>query len=345
MNPLSSNHSLKTSVQNRLIDKFIYLFFLSLTTLIAGELKFSKYAGEFMSIGIGGRALGMGNAFTSVANDVTAGYWNPAGLVNLSSTQIMLMHDERFAGIVNYDYIGLGLKPSHIYSFALSIIRVGVDDIPYTGNSFIDNNGNGIFDPDVDRLDPEKFSFVSSSDWLVLTSFAKPINEKLSIGANAKFIYKKISNNSGIGLGFDFALKYKTSKFSIGAILKDATSTLVAWDTGRNELVVPSLICGASIELEFLWGKFTPTFDLVFRFEGRNETALLGTKFASVDINAGAEYAYKDVIALRFGFTENKELTLGTGLRLNRFEVDYAFAKFNSELGNTHRISAKFSLH
>jgi len=298
-----------------------------------------------MSIGIGGRALGMGNAFTSVANDVTSGYWNPAGLADLMATQIILMHDERFAGIVNYDYIGLGFKPSYVYSFAISIIRVGVDDIPYTENSFIDNNGNGIFDPDVDRLDPEKFSFVSSSDWIVLTSFAKAINDRFSIGASAKLIYRKISKNTGIGFGFDFALKYKISKTSIGLVLKDATSTLISWDTGRNELTTPSLIFGASTELELLWGRFTPAFDLVFRFEGRNKTALLGTNFASVDINAGVEYIYKDVIAVRFGYTENKELTLGTGLKLNRLDIDYSFAKFNSELGNTHRISAKFSLH
>jgi len=40
----------------------------------------AKYAGEFISTGVGGRALAMGGAFVAVANDVTAGYWNPAGL-------------------------------------------------------------------------------------------------------------------------------------------------------------------------------------------------------------------------------------------------------------------------
>ena len=52
-----------------------------------------KYAGEFMSIGVGGRALGLGGAYAALAHDITAGYWNPAGLSSLSYPQIALMHD------------------------------------------------------------------------------------------------------------------------------------------------------------------------------------------------------------------------------------------------------------
>ncbi len=310
----------------------------------SNSFKFTKYAGDFLSIGVGGRALGMGGAFTSVANDVTAGYWNPAGLAEISNTQIILMHDERFGGIVNYDYLGLAFKPVNLYSLAISIIRVGVDDIPFTGNEFIDNNSNLIFDPDVDRLDPDKFSYVSSSDWVAIVSFAKNSNEKISIGGNFKFIYRKIGKNTGIGVGFDFGIKYKLMDFSIGAILKDGTSTLISWNTGRNELVTPSVVAGISREFEILRGKFIPAIDIILRFEGRNKTALLGTNFASADFNIGGEYTFKDIIAIRAGFTENTELTLGAGIKLNRLDIDYSFAKFNSELGNTHRISAKFTI-
>ena len=50
----------------------------------AGETGIAKYAGEFLSLGVGGRALGMGGASVALANDVTAGYWNPAGLALLN---------------------------------------------------------------------------------------------------------------------------------------------------------------------------------------------------------------------------------------------------------------------
>src|SRR3569832_2005242 len=64
-----------------------------------------KFSNEFLSIGVGARALGMSNSYVSSANDVTAGYWNPAGLATIGNQhQVALMHSEYFAGIAKYDY-------------------------------------------------------------------------------------------------------------------------------------------------------------------------------------------------------------------------------------------------
>ena len=65
----------------------------------------AKYSNEFLAIGVGARALGMGNAYVAVTDDVTSGYWNPAGLTAMSSPyQVGLMHSEYFAGVAKYDY-------------------------------------------------------------------------------------------------------------------------------------------------------------------------------------------------------------------------------------------------
>ncbi|HNH66391.1 MAG TPA: hypothetical protein PLB72_06070, partial [Bacteroidia bacterium] len=67
-----------------------------------------KYSNEFLNLGVGGRALGMGGAQVSQVNDVTAGYWNPAGLVrSRGDIQLAFMHNEYFAGIAKYDYLAL----------------------------------------------------------------------------------------------------------------------------------------------------------------------------------------------------------------------------------------------
>src|SRR5450432_1926198 len=64
-----------------------------------------KYSNEFLSIGIGARALAMSNSVVASTNDATSGYWNPAGLTNIQSNmQIAAMHSEYFAGIAKYDY-------------------------------------------------------------------------------------------------------------------------------------------------------------------------------------------------------------------------------------------------
>ncbi len=112
-------------------------FLLSLTSLNA-QTVFGKYAGEFMAIGIGGRPLGMGGAFTGIANDVTSGYYNPAGLANINYPQLSLMHSEQFGNLVNYDYGAVAIPFQEDMTFGLSVMRLAVDGIPDTRNALID---------------------------------------------------------------------------------------------------------------------------------------------------------------------------------------------------------------
>src|SRR6266850_6391202 len=60
----------------------------------------TRYAGEFLRIGVGARALGMGSAFVGLADDGTSAYWNPAGLATLRSREATAMHAEQFGSIV-----------------------------------------------------------------------------------------------------------------------------------------------------------------------------------------------------------------------------------------------------
>ncbi len=94
--------------------------------------KIAKYAGEFLSIGVGGRALGLGGAYAALANDVSAGYWNPAALAQINYPEIMLMHDERFGGMLNYDFGAVAIPYGKDVTFGMSVMRLGVDGIPDT---------------------------------------------------------------------------------------------------------------------------------------------------------------------------------------------------------------------
>ena len=42
-----------------------------------------RYAGEFLSLGVGARPLGMGGSFSAIADDSTAAYWNPVSYTHL----------------------------------------------------------------------------------------------------------------------------------------------------------------------------------------------------------------------------------------------------------------------
>jgi len=112
-------------------------------TIVAAQAVIGKYAGEFMAIGVGGRALGLGGAYTALAGDATAGYWNPAGLASFEAghgLQIGAMHAEWFAGVGKFDYLGMTLpSASGKRRIGISLIRFGIDDIPNTLSLFDDD--------------------------------------------------------------------------------------------------------------------------------------------------------------------------------------------------------------
>ena len=127
-----------------LIKYFYTIFFVFITFISFSQVP--KYSNDFMSIGIGARALGMSNSIVSLVDDVTAGYWNPAGLSLITQDrQIALMHNEYFAGIAKFDYGALAARIDAASVMSFSVIRIGIDDIPNT-LYFIDSEGNFNYD-------------------------------------------------------------------------------------------------------------------------------------------------------------------------------------------------------
>ena len=78
---------------------------ISVSQIIAGGGN-GKSGLAFLKIGVGGRAVGMGEAFTTIADDASASYWNPSALMNRSQTNVVVMHNEWFQGI-RTEFIGI----------------------------------------------------------------------------------------------------------------------------------------------------------------------------------------------------------------------------------------------
>ncbi len=314
----------------------------------------AKYAGEFMAIGVGGRPLGMGGAYVAIANDVTSGYYNPAGLAHLDYPQIALMHDERYGSLVNYDYAAVAIPYGKDMSFGLSVMRLGVDGIPDTRNALVDPNGNVLHDPNAitdpkNRINPSLVTEFSNQDWAFYLSFAKRHSESLYYGANVKIIRRSIAEYSAWGVGFDVgALYFPMENLSLGVNLQDITTTLIAWNTGTNELVSPTAKIGAGYSFEFLGGKITPALDFDVRFENRQFASNFHLGPVSFDMHSGLEYNYKNLFSIRGGYNDVKQFTIGAGIKLPKLNIDYSFARFNAaaedRLGDTHRISLTLTL-
>ncbi|MFQ5768942.1 MAG: PorV/PorQ family protein [bacterium] len=326
---------------------FAFIFFFS-SNILAGGFGTAKYAGEFLGLGVGGRSLGMGGAYVSVARDVTAGYWNPAGLAFIDYPEVMLMHTSQFSGVVNYDYGGFGLPVGKRSSLGLSLIRVGVDDIKRTalpnpdvgiGETYVDENGRLV------RNTPFVDGFFGSADYALFLTYSKKVTGSFAFGGNVKLLNRTIGDNSAWGIGFDLGFMFNPmTQLIIGINLQDITTTMLAWDTGRRELIIPSVRAGLSYPwtLNFLGGQVQPSLDFIIRFENRRQSAQANLGRASLDVTLGWEYQFQDAFAIRVGTSEVGKFTAGAGLHLPKLQIDYAF--LDHTLGSTHRISAHLTI-
>ena len=306
----------------------------------------AKYAGELMSVGTGPRALGMGGAFVAVADGSIASYWNPAGLARLQYPEIHLMYAERFAGVVknNFAVVALPFKAESSLSFGL--MRMGIDDIPFTVLKNPDLPLNAVFEDNTGqkiRNVPVIDHNANDIEYVGYFSYAKKWRANIWLGGNIKMIRKSVDVNSAWGVGFDIGLLMPVYRdLRLGVNLQDATTTLIAWDTGNKELISPNLKWGFAWPVHISDFQFLPAFDVDTRFEGRKFAAQQNIGPVSMDLHAGLEAGYRNVIFLRAGY-DIGHFAAGAGIQLPRLRFDAAFLS-HQDLGNTYRISLTLSL-
>jgi hypothetical protein len=347
------------------------IIFLVVANCFSAYSQIAKYSNEFLAIGVGAHALGMSNSRIASVNDVTSGYFNPAGLANLSQgikTQGALMHSEYFAGIAKYDYFGLARRIDSSSVVSLNVIRLGVDDIPNTLD-LIDANG---------QIDYDRVKRFSAADYAFLMSYARKSKiEGLTFGGTAKIIRRTVGSFANAwGFGIDAGIQYKKNGFSYGATLRDAFGTFNAWSMSFTEketevllltnnvvpknsleVTVPRLILGSAKNFEYK--KFTALAEvnLETTFDGYRNT-LIKSKNLSIDPRVGLEFGYANTVFLRGGIGNIQEIktgvssrakivqpNLGLGLKIKMIHLDYAFSNVGQQVGLlSHVFSLKVDL-
>jgi len=333
-----------------------------------------KYSNEFLQIGVGADALGLGNSVVAQTNNVNSAYWNPAGLTNVDKwLEVSLMHSEYFAGIAKYDYVGLAHSIDNKSTLAFSFIRFAVDDIPNT-TQLIDNNGN---------IDYDRITTFTAADYAFMLSYARKTKiEGLTMGGTFKVVYRKVGSFAkSWGFGLDAGLQYQTkNKFKFGVMARDLTSTFNAWvftldqetkevflATGNAlpqnglELTLPRLIFAAYKKFDLgKKGFYTSTeLDFDLTTDGRRNTLLKSNVF-SLDPHLGVQVGFKNFVAIRGGvsniqyvtdFDDSKSLNfqpnIGIGLNFKNFYLDYAFTDIGdaSVALYSHVISLRVKLN
>lgn len=349
----------------------LILFCAALWSPDSAAQRSSKYGADFLAGGVGVRALGMGGAYVAIANDVSAGFWNAAGLSHLVYPEVGYMHAERFAGVVSYDY-GAGAFPINARStVGISMIRLGVDDIPNTLNAWDRERNRPL--PNVENH-VSRFSY---AHYAVFVSYARAISENLTVGASGKAIRGSIGEfASSWGYSFDLGAQYRTGRFLFGVNLQDISTMLQTWSInaaafdaaeasyadfdipeGGVEYVLPVVRLGSGIVFPFGDDTaFTVGLDMDLAFDGQRAYSMNAGDL-SFHPRLGTEFTYRGVVALRAGLNQvttsdaygfSVTPAVGAGLSLNMVGIDYGFGDFAgmvSELGYSHRVSVQFRLN
>jgi hypothetical protein len=314
---------------------FILIFMFSFSVPAFG----AKYAGEFLSLGVGARALGMGGAFVGVADDATACFWNPSGLCQLNQRQLSLMHAETFGSLLNQDFIAFALPMGSEHpgsAMAFSLQRLGGGGVKITD---LEKEGIDISDTNRVVLLREE----SHADYALFFSYSHQMRPKLLWGANLKLIYRDVVSVSAFGIGADFSFLTKPYSFlSVGANLMDLTSSLLFYDNGTTETINPTTKLGLSINHQIKDFYLILATDADVRYEGRKSAAQFWLGKLSLDMHYGAEVSYRGKLAGRLGFDQG-DFTAGAGFWINQLGLDVAFLS-HEELDNTYRVSLLLKL-
>lgn len=296
-----------------------------------------NYTGDFLDLGAGARALGMGGAFVAVTDGAASSYYNPAGLMNLKGREASLMHSEEFGGLENYNTLSIAAPLSETEAVGATLMHLGVGNIPVTR----------LWDPSRPLSDSNRVEVAyrtDSADYALFLGGAKKVRDNLFLGATVKILRRSIGEDTAFGYGIDFGVQYRYSqKLQLGAALRDVTGTRVVWDVNStatdhktHDRIPATLDAGAAWTDHLPWfgGKYILAASI--QYFGDSPSA------KGIDtMNLGGEYWLRDILVFRGGYSEGNG-TFGVGLNrlplIASSSLDYAFLS-HADLDSTQRLS------
>jgi hypothetical protein len=283
--------------------------------------KVATVGGQFLKIGIGARATGMGSSFVAVADDASSVYWNPAGISRLSGSIASVNHAvwPTDIALTQAAYIfNVGFMPG---MFAFQARSLYMSDMERTT----------VYHPDGDG------TYFDAGDAAFGLTYSRSLTDKFSAGVTANFVHSGLDDISDNVMAFDFGTLYDTGfrSLRIGMSIQNIGGEFVYIDPQRAAKVPTVFRVGASMTM----------------LESGNNAFLLAGEFShppdnSERINVGGEYSFKDFVFARAGYNigyDTEKLAAGIGVKFpssmsTETRFDYSFVDM-SELGGAHRFS------
>ena len=310
--------------------------------------KVGTTAANFLKVGVGARAIGMGGAFVSIANDASAMFWNPAGIALVEGGEAFFNHNEWIADI-KFDYAGLVFTLPRVGSIGLNATFLNMGDMERTTEFYPEGTGQ----------------LYSAGSYSLGLCFARSLTDRFSIGVNLKYINEHILNSSASGFAIDIGTIFITqfNGMRIGANISNFGSKMQM--SGRDLLVQHDIDPQREGNNDRINANISADrYDLPLNLQVGISYDLLQNAannqfWLSVDalhpndnvesLNIGGEYIFRDLFALRAGYAalglgeSEKGLTLGAGLKIRflgnvKAKIDYAYESFG-RFNNLQKIS------
>ena len=271
----------------------------------------------FLKIDVDGRAAALGGAYSALSKDAAAAFWNPAGLANSKGKSLVLMHNEWLADI-SQEFAALQFYQGK-HNFALALNLINIPGIEIRGNTPTEK-------PD---------GVVNALNLSATLCYATTIFDSWQIGGSIKYLYEKYFMAAANGWAVDVGVQ------------KQFGESIQAGLTLQNLGGMQPLL-NISTPLPAL-ARAGVAYSLPFSLLGRRPLVAGDLQYVfgeKVLGRFGLEFGFQQYLALRAGYvagSESQNFTMGLGLEYKGYHLDYAYAPFEYDLGNTHRISFGFS--
>jgi hypothetical protein len=291
---------------------------LLLTLLVIGGLARPAWADsaggasafDFLNLDPDVRGVGMGGAYTALATNSSALFYNPAGLGRAVSNEASFMQNSYVQG-VNQEYMGFADKRG--WGVNLNYLDFGSID----RTTLLQPGGTG--------------STFGLNDLALGGGYGRAITPDLSVGAGGKYLRETIDNIQANGFALDLGALYsvpglKGLNFGLSALNLGPSVKFLA----VKEQLPMTVRLGSAYSFQALGGDNTVALDLSKQIDDK------------VRMGAGFESVYKKFMAFRFGFTTRNDagigITGGVGWMWKSLGIDYAIAPLG-DLGLSNRLS------
>jgi hypothetical protein len=297
----------------------------------AGDINSSAgtSAFSFLKINVGARPVGLGGAFTGLANDISSLYYNPAGIATLEGTNYILGYHNYFVDMQS-GFLGYTKRTGEKTTIGgyISYLNYGsMTETDVAGNVIGDFNGG---------------------DFLLALSFARNHSERIQYGASAKFIYEKVHEYSATGLAMDLGVRFSSvrERYTAGLMVQNLGFQLSSLGEGDKESLPLIFRGGAAarpkgLPILFSGDVIVPTDnDIDFAIGGEYyelNPVYFRVGWNSFGSNYRADESDESLSGVTFGFGLDLK-GLGVGGILRNAQLSYAYSPA-ADLGQSHRIT------